>query len=146
MKKDSTGYAAIRPAWDTRDCSVRALAVSTGVGYETASAAFSAQGRVLKKGTPRTLSENFYENVLGMKRVTMAEGMRLEAFLMVARSGSFLVHKKGHAFAVVEGVVCDWEGTRTSHAGTMLEQVWKVTDLARGKMRKMEELMKELGA
>ena len=128
------------------DCSVRALAVATGVSYEVASAVFSAQGRVLKKGTPEALSVKLYEDVLGMKRVTMAEGMRLEAFLMVARSGNFLVHKKGHAFAVVEGVVCDWEGSRTSHARTMLEQIWKVTDLACGKMRKMEELLKELGA
>lgn len=146
MKKDSAGYAAVQPAWDTQDCSVRALAVATGVNYETASATFSARGRRLGKATEAELSRRLYEDVLGMRRITLAEGLRLEAFLRVASSGSFIVHTKRHAFAVVEGVVCDWEGTRTSHGGTKLEQVWKVTDLAKGKMRKMESVMKELGA
>lgn len=146
MRKDSTGYSAIRPEWDSQDCSVRSLAVATGVNYETASAAFSARGRALKKGTSVALSTKLYEEVLGMKRVTLAEGMRLEAFLQVAQRGSFILHTRTHAFAVVEGVVCDWEGTKTSAPRTVIEAAWKITDLARGKMRKMEELMKELGA
>ena len=142
MKKDTTSYGAERPAWDNKDCSVRALATATGVPYAIASATFSAQGRTLKKGTSIELSERLYVGVLGMKRVTMAEGMRLEAFLEVARTGRFIVHKVGHAFAVVDGVVHDWEGT--SKGSTMLMQIWKVTDVSLGKMRKMEELVKEI--
>lgn len=145
MRKDSTGYSAARPAWDKQDCSVRALASAAGVSYETASAAFSARGRRLGRGTEVELSRRLYEDVLGMKRVTLAEGMLLGDFADLARTGSFIIHSRTHAFALVEGVVHDWEA-RTSHPRTKIEAAWKVTDLARGKMRKMEGLMKELGA
>jgi len=139
MKKDTTAYGAERPAWDKSDCSVRALAVATGVPYAVASAVFSAQGRKLKAGTPVTLSDNLFVNILGMRRVEMAEGIRLEAFLTVARSGRYIVHKRGHAFAVVEGVVHDWEST--TRDATLITRVWKVTETARAKMAKMGELL-----
>lgn len=61
---------------------------------------------------------------------------------MAARFGPFALPA---GFAVIDGTVLDWEA-RTSHPRTKIEAAWKVTDLARGKMRKMEELMKELGA
>lgn len=139
MKKDTTAYGAERPAWDKSDCSVRALAVATGVPYAVASAVFSAQGRKLKSGTPVTLSDNLFVNILGMKRVEMAEGIRLEAFLEVAKTGRFTVHKTGHAFAVVDGVVHDWEGT--SRESTVLTRVYRVTETARAKMERMKELL-----
>lgn len=97
------------------------------------------------RGTEVELSRRLYEDVLGMKRVTLAEGMLLGDFADLARTGSFIIHSRTHAFALVEGVVHDWEA-RTSHPRTKIEAAWKVTDLARGKMRKMEGLMKELGA
>jgi hypothetical protein len=139
MKKDTTAYGAERPAWDKADCSVRALAVATGVPYAVASAVFSARGRKLKAGTPVILSDELYTSILGMRRVEMAEGIRLEAFLEVAKTGRFVVHKIGHAFAVVEGVVHDWEGT--SRGATCLTRVYRVTEAARAKMAKMGELL-----
>ena len=139
MKKDTTAYGAERPAWDKQDCSVRALAVATGVPYAVASAVFSARGRKLKAGTPVTLSDDLFVNILGMRRVELAEGLRLEAFLEVAKTGRFTVHKKGHAFAVVDGVVHDWEGT--SRGSTVLIRVYRVTEAARAKMAKMAELL-----
>ena len=56
MKKDTTAYSAERPAWDRNDCSVRALAVATGVPYAVASVVFSTLGRRIKAGTETTLS------------------------------------------------------------------------------------------
>lgn len=143
MRKDSTTYAAVRPDWDRNDCSVRALATAAGVNYETASAAFSASGRRLRKGTEVSLSEELYESKLGMRRIGLAEGLRLEAFLEVARTGRFVLHRKNHAFAVVDGVVHDWEGTKTRES-TVLLRVWKVTETAQLKLKRMEELVKEL--
>ena len=140
MKKDSTAYSAERPAWDTKDCSVRALAVACGVSYTVASVTFSAQGRRLKRGTDHELSVRLYEGILGMKRVELAEGLRLEAFLEIAVRGRFILHKKGHAFAVVEGVVHDWEG-KTTRDNTTIVRCWKVTEVAQGKMGKMAELL-----
>lgn len=139
MKRDATSYGAERPVWDKKDCSVRALAVACGVPYEVASIAFTCQGRALKKGTTVEMSVKLHEEILGMRRVTMAEGMRLEAFLEVAKTGRFIVHKTGHAFAVVDGVVHDWEGT--SRGSTTLRRVWRVTDAAMGKMQKMGDLL-----
>ena len=139
MKKDTTAYGAERPAWDKQDCSVRALAVATGVPYAVASAVFSAQGRKLKAGTPVTLSDNLFVNILGMRRVEMAEGLRLEAFLEVARTGRFTVHKVGHAFAVVDGVVHDWEGT--SREGTVIVRAWRIGDKALVKMNQLAGLV-----
>ena len=142
MKKDSTAYAAPRPFADKADCSIRALACATGTSYEIASMTFSAQGRRLKEGTDIGLSAKVYEDVLGMTRVRQVEGMDLETFTMVAQTGSYILHKKGHAFAVVEGVVNDWEGT-TRHS-TRIVSCWKVTEQARAKMARMAELVKEL--
>lgn len=142
MRKDSTSYGAERPSWDKADCSVRALAAAAGVSYKVASITFSAQGRTLKKGTSIELSRRLYEDVLGMKPVDMAQGMHLGGFLEVARTGSFLIHKNGHAFAVVEGVVHDWEGT--SKDSTRIVKVWKVTEVARVKMAKMALMVEGL--
>jgi len=142
MKKDTTTYGAVRPKWDKADCSVRALACATGVPYEVASVTFSAQGRQVRKGTETRVSIQVHEVVLGMKRIEMAEGIRLEAFLEVAKTGRYIVHKRGHAFAIVEGVVHDWEGT--SRNETTLTRVWKVTERALGKMAAMRKLVEEL--
>ena len=143
MKKDSTMYGAVRPSWDKDDCSIRALACATGVPYLVASATFSAFGRQVKKGTEAAISIRLHEEVLGMKRITLAEGIRLEAFLEVAKTGSYIVHKKGHSFAVIDGIVHDWDNT--SRASTQLIRVWKVTDVARGKMQAMARITEGLG-
>ena len=139
MKKDTTTYGAKRPAWDKNDCAVRALAVACGVSYATASAVYSARGRRLKAGTEVTLSAELCEQILEMKRVTLAEGLRLEAFLEVAKTGSYMVRKAGHMFAVVEGVVHDWQST--TRENTKILGVWKVTEQARARMRAMAELL-----
>lgn len=109
MKKDTTAYGAVRPKWDTRDCTVRAFAVATGCSYEQASAIFSAAGRQLKKGTSVELSAKVHEEMFKMVRTNWV--MPLAAFLLLNPSGRFILHKKGHAFAVVDGVVHDWENT-----------------------------------
>ena len=139
MRKDTTAYGAERPAWDKNDCSVRALAVATGVPYAVASVAYSVLGRRLGKGTEVTLSERLHIEILGMTRVTAVEGMDLGTFLQVAPKGAFVVHKIGHAFAVVDGVVHDWENT--SRVGTRITRVWRVTERARAKMEGLKGLV-----
>ena len=74
-----------------------------------------------------------------MARVTAVEGMDLETFLHVAPKGRFVVHKVGHAFAVVDGVVHDWENT--TRPTTRIMRVWKVTEKALRKMDKLRELI-----
>lgn len=144
MKKDSTAYAAVRPKWDTSDCCVRALAVACGVSYEAASVAFSAGGRRVGKGTPRDVSAKVYEEWLGMTRLEGVEGMALADFAALAQRGRYVVHKAGHAFAVIEGIVHDWAGT-TTKPGTRVQLAWRVTEGARVKMLKVEDMLKSLG-
>jgi len=139
MKKDTTSYGAERPAWDKNDCSVRALAVATGVPYAVASVAYSVLGRRLKTGTQVGLSERLHIEILGMTKVTAVEGMDLETFLRVVPKRSYVVHKIGHAFAVVDGVVHDWENT--TRPGTRITRVWKVTERARAKMEGLKGLI-----
>ena len=139
MRKDTTSYGAERPAWDSKDCSVRALAVATGVPYAVASVAYSVLGRRLKAGTQVSLSERLHIEILGMTRITAVEGMDLETFLQVVPTGRYVVHKTGHAFAVIDGVVHDWENT--TRAGTRITRVWKVTERARAKMEGLKGLI-----
>lgn len=143
MKKDSTAYAAVLPKWDTSDCCVRALAVACGVSYEAASVAFSAGGRQVGKGTPMDVAAKVYEKWLGMARLEGVDGMALADFAALAQRGRYVVHKARHAFAVVEGTVHDWDNT--TRAGTRVQFAWRVSEGARGKMLKVEDMLKSLG-
>lgn len=143
MRRDTTAYSAVRPEWDKNDCSVRALACATKVSYIVASMTFSAQGRSVKKGTPTELSIKLHEEVLGMRRIAMAEGMRLEDFVAAAKTGSFIIHKASHAFALVDGVIHDW--ATTTKDSTQIVRAWKVTEKALAKMSAMAKMVEELG-
>jgi hypothetical protein len=139
MKRDTTAYGAERPAWDKNDCSVRALAVACGVPYAVASMAFSVLGRRLKAGTDLRTTERLHEEILGMERIQAAEGMDLGTFVQYATKGRFVVHKRGHAFAVVDGVLHDWE--TTTKPGTRILRVWRVGPKAREKMAALAKLV-----
>lgn len=139
MKKDTTAYGAERPAWDRSDCSVRALAVATGVPYAVASVVFSSLGRRIGRGTEEEMCIRLYEEILGCRRIEMAEGMRLEPFVTMAQKGRFVIHKHRHAFAVVDGVVHDWEGT--SREGTVIVRAWRIGDKALVKMNQLAGLV-----
>lgn len=138
MKKDTTAYTA--PVdWDKNDCSIRALAVACGVPYAVASVAFSVTGRRVKGATELDITSKLHEEFLDMTRVRSAEGMDLETFCLVAPKGAYVVHKKGHAFAVIDGIVHDWEST--TKPSTMVLRVWRVTERARAKMEMLKGLV-----
>ncbi len=138
MKRDSTAYAETRPTWDGKDCSVRALAVALDAPYEQASAVLSAAGRSLRKGTSVLTTERVHEDWLGMRRVRDVEGWPLAAFCLVHPKGRYVLHKTGHAFAVVDGVLHDWQGT--TKAATRIVRAWEVTEQALAKMQAARKL------
>ncbi len=140
MKRDSTAYAASKPAYDKNDCSVRALAVALGVSYYAASAVFSAAGRGLTKGTSFETSAKVYEEWLGMVRIKEPEGWAIAEFIRLAPKGAFVLHRRGHAFAVVEGVLHDWADGRTEEKSRIVN-VWRVTEESRKKMARMVGLL-----
>ncbi len=139
MKRDSTAYGAVRPAWDKADCSVRALAVAAGCTYEVASAVFSAAGRKVGKGTPLTTSNKVHEDWLGMRQVEGVTGWPLAAFIAAYSKGRFVVHKRGHAFAVIDGVLHDWENT--TKPGTEVQRVMEVMEVTLAKIAKVAALI-----
>lgn len=132
MKKDLTLYGETCPTWDTNDCAVRALAVATGATYAQASLFFNATGRQLKKGTPYSSVELVCEEWLGMKPIKSAEEMPLGLFAAAA-VGRFMVLKRGHAFAVIDGVVHDWE-TSTKES-TVVVKAWMVTPVTLARIK-----------
>lgn len=138
MKRDSTSYSEVRPTYDKGDCSVRALAVGTGCTYEQASAVFSAAGRQMKHGTSQDTSHKVHVEWLKMKPLENVKGWSVAAFIAANPSGTFILHRRRHAFAVVNGVLHDWEiGTK---ARSKIVRGWEVTQEAKTKMKKIKEL------
>jgi hypothetical protein len=133
MQKDSSSYGAVRPSWDKKDCSVRAVAVAIGATYEQASAIYAAAGRQTKKATPVSISITVCETWLRM--IPRPGQMRLAEFVVLNGRGSFVVRKKGHMFAIIDGVVQDWEGGLTK-PGTIVESAWEVTEETKARLAK----------
>ena len=138
MKRDSTAYAEVRPTWDKRDCSVRAAAVACGMTYEQASVLFAAFGRQLKKGTTIGTSRQVHEAKLKMEYIPDCE-MPLSHFVLLYDTGSYVVHKKSHAFAVVDGTIHDWENGVKGLTKVM--RAWRVTEETKVQVQKLIDLL-----
>ncbi len=139
MRKVSSIYAATPQTFDKNDCSIRSLATATGCTYEQASAVFSAAGRRLKKGTDLETSERVYEEWLGMTRIEEARDCRLRDFMAAFPRGKYIVHRRGHAFAVVDGILHDWERGLTGE-GSVVKMAWRVTEITQAKIEKTRAL------
>lgn len=138
MKRDSASYGAIQPTYDKNDCSIRAISVAAGCTYAQASAMFSAAGRKLKKGTDVATSRTIHETWLHMEPVNDAPDMTIEMFILWYPRGSYVLHKSGHAFAIVDGVLHDWEDT--TRASTKILRAWQVTTKTREKVERTRSL------
>ncbi len=120
MRKDTTAYSV--PSGDKADCSVRALMGATGMPYQLAQAIFAAHGRKFGKGTQKDVTAKVHAQ-LGLVKIP-ADGMTIEAFCVLFPKGRFVVHKSRHAFAVVDGIVHDWQSTTKDY--TRIIAAWKV--------------------
>ena len=138
MKRESKIYGAERLDWVKNDCCVRALACAAGVEYKTASAVFSTAGRPLKKGTPWDVVRQVHESWLKLERLPL-DNIPLAVFTVMFPQGSFVVFKHAHAFAVVDGVVHDWEGT--SKATTQLSHAYEMNGEGKRRLAKIAELV-----
>lgn len=139
MKRDVTAYSAPRPAWDRNDCSIRAFSVAAGCSYEFASAAFSVAGRKIKRGTCGIESQRVMEEYFHMEPVTIFPGMCVAEFACLFPEGSFVCHRRRHAFAIIDGVLHDWQ-TGTV-ARSIVVAAWRVTEKTRDKVRKLQEVL-----
>lgn len=132
MKKTTTGYADLpgKPG-EKLDCSVRALAVAADISYDEAHAALKEAGRPDGKRTPHATSRELYRK-LGFRCCIIRQGgiachglrMTLMQFIAANPRGRFIVHRRGHAFAVLDGVVHDW--ARGTGPRSRVTNAWQI--------------------
>lgn len=115
IKKQSTSYSAKATVpGETKDCHVRALALVLGISYDESHQIHKEEGRVDGKptfySTSQKISTRFglapvrYENT----KYGRDGDPTIKQFVWDHPKGKYLVHRSGHAFAVIDGVVHDW--------------------------------------
>lgn len=121
IKKQSTSYSAKATVdGETNDCHVRAISLAAGISYEESHRLHEEAGRVRGEGTHYTTSRKVI-SALGLK-VVKYENCKyppalkgrsyvyptVKQFIWDHPKGTYLVHRRGHAFAIIDGVVHDW--------------------------------------
>jgi hypothetical protein len=92
----------------------------------------------MKKGTPVDLSHTVYVTWLRMEHIGDVRGWPVAAFIAAYPQGRFIVHRRGHAFAVVDGVLHDWKGG--TKVGSKILDVWRVTEATQEKIERTKGL------
>lgn len=125
--RDSRAYSA--PAGDHYDCAVRAISIAANIPYEQSYALFIKYGRKPNKATDRSVSRAVHHE-LGSTPVVLGNRYEprsyptLAAFLRMHPHGRFTLHKSGHAFAVVHGVVHDF--ANCAGARSRIQAAWRI--------------------
>jgi hypothetical protein len=117
MEKNSRQYSAARPenfSKENKDCVVRAFSVVLGRSYEEIHAACKMHGRKSGCGTTGHTQELVAEEY-DMKKVPLSVltcgtqfNPTLQQFINAHPRGRYYLTRRGHAFAVIDGVVHDW--------------------------------------
>lgn len=101
---------------ERRDCAVRALAAAADIPYYQAHDIFKWGGRRRRCASYRTA-----ETLKDMGLRVIFQSSSLAFFLKLNPQGEFFVVKRGHAFAVKDGVIFD-----DSKLGGMVKVRWYV--------------------
>jgi hypothetical protein len=108
------------------DCAVRAVAIACEIPYKEAHAKLKAHGRK-DRGTTYNFVGFVAKKIKTQKKLKPTKGKAslgtLATFLKNNPKGTYIACKRGHAFAVVDGVVNDsWKVKMGSH----IKFAWKV--------------------
>ena len=121
IKKSYTAYSGVsNGVFDNNDCHVRAFALVLGITYEESHRLHKEAGRkdgaATWYGTSRKLiadhclKEVKYDDC--KYGITYKNGKfhypTVKQFIWDHPKGKFLIHRDGHAFAIINGVVHDW--------------------------------------
>lgn len=92
---------------ENRDCTVRALAISTGIKYYVAHNIARDAGRKNRRGfyVPEIIKEAKKNGLQFYKCVRSS--LTIQKFLKKYPKGRFYCRRSGHAFAVIDGVILD---------------------------------------
>jgi hypothetical protein len=93
---------------ERKDCAVRAFSVAACVSYSTAQEIYQRHGRNPNKGTPFFVTERVMATEFPDALFTTHNDITLPKFVRLYNKGHYLVHVRGHALAVVDGVIHDW--------------------------------------
>jgi len=131
---------------DSNACTVNALANTTGMPYDVAHVICAASGRPPGKGWHPSLIL-LHAKKYGVKSKTVLRSRQtLQKFIEKHPVGSFYVATSRHAFAVVDGVVMDWQA---SGPKTRLTEGYKIEGTYNGrtikKLRGAKALAKYIG-
>lgn len=114
IRKTWTAYSSMAPAEgvEHNDCAVRALAIALDMPYGDCHDHYAHHGRKWGRGTPISTTMNLMRSLGAAQVNTRNRGGRdgtLTQFLRAYPQGRYWVARRGHAFAVVDGVVHDWQ-------------------------------------
>jgi len=114
-KFDGDAYRMPAYAYETKDCTVRALSVWAGITYAEAHALASAAGRPDRKGWyPHEFLDTLGKRLQVNPDLPTYAGRRLPSRMTVGRfakenpRGRFYCVVRGHALAIVDGAIIDW--------------------------------------
>jgi len=116
------------PEHERNDCTVRALAISTGGSYHDAYMILNSFGRKPNKGT--NIRKFFKNNRIVLNKVFKKLGFRkqitLNKFVQKYPIGTFYVRITRHVFVVKDGVAIDMTRPKTFCRVT---DAWEVTEI-----------------
>lgn len=133
--------ASSRMHGEKNDCTVKAVAVATGIGYKQAHAHLASLGRKPQRGFVHDFDGTLWRSyrdvpkgsegyITGMHRigfkateVKVYEGKTLGKVSRHLGKGNFIIRSNGHASAVVDGKLIDWASDTNR---TRVKQVWRI--------------------
>jgi hypothetical protein len=121
MKQELLNLLLDRTTTEHNDCTVRALSLAAKVKYSTAHWIARTAGRQPRKGfrSERMLQVAKDKFKLNFQKVQV-KPMTVKTFCKKYSNGSYYCQKRGHAFAVIDGICYD----HTS-GGSRVKKVWQ---------------------
>jgi hypothetical protein len=92
---------------ERRDCTVRALTNVSGASYAEVHAVFAAHGRKNRRGIALRKVLQSVARDLGLTAQVVRRSGSVERLLRDFPAGRLVINTRGHAFAVIDGVVHD---------------------------------------
>jgi len=116
IRKESTAYTQQADLGrENKDCHVRAVAIVANMDYEESHALHKKHGRKDRCATYYNTT-NAIVSELNLRKLNVRRSGKfgkdryptVKQFVWDHPKGRFLVHRSGHAFAIIDGVVHDW--------------------------------------
>jgi hypothetical protein len=101
---------------DTKNCTIRALSITAGIPYEQADKIGVLAGRERNKGfySEILMNQANKQGITSTRKVYIPK-ISVKKFIKQNPKGRFFCVRRGHAFAVVNGVIYDNVKTSSRH-------------------------------